>query len=383
MIVDNVQKVIPKIFAKKKNWKILKFYPSSGLNKVFSIASFPNIIFKASVGQDLSHIYNENIINRFRNISKARRVCQKFELNHLVVPQSKIIELVYQNKKIVILAQEKINCNATDSMQEEFYLKNPDRVKDAVFQLFVLICETGYSDVCWRNNPIINNYKIALIDLEEMVGSRVGVIGRPPHGNSLIKLLDEKQAEWIIQEASERFQLFHADNARRTLNRRKEELAEMRRINDFHQSNEIKDSEEKLEIVFDDLELPENLCKPTQVIVREINRLIHRKSAEESIIGRRNVVLEAKQICWKEINSQPRELRKMMLESITSKDRHFHKLFRYMSRTPDELSQKEVASRLDFDHRTSVLSIVLQKLDEKGHLYSYEKTQISSYTIQA
>lgn len=146
-------------------------------NRIFTIKEAPDYIFKLNTGT------GSVIDERFENMKKAVKVCEENNLDCLVVPAAEKFTIPFRNRIIRVIAERKMDFLAHDSDQQYLFQQNAHRITEAVRQLAIFICKTGYSDVEWRNNPILNEpnnlgqMKFGLIDLEECGSAICGLFG--------------------------------------------------------------------------------------------------------------------------------------------------------------------------------------------------------------
>ncbi len=181
--------------------------------KVFALKSYPNLIFKQVEKASFDILLDHQC------------VCKTFNLDLLVVPSSRWVEI----DGFTFIVQQRLKY--FHAKQPYYYIKYADRVHQAVLQLKTYIEKTGEADVEWRNMPIIGDLKkelplqIGLIDHEELPGDKPawGIIGYEKlHRRGLIGLLCEEQAREIAQLAKPSL----GDEVDRALNKRVKELQE-------------------------------------------------------------------------------------------------------------------------------------------------------------
>jgi hypothetical protein len=183
--------------------KEIEWFSKGATNLIFRLKQYPDFVFKTGI----HHLYNNLVNKRFANMVVAKQVCMNYGLDALVIPQAKRVEV---NENVVIA--EKFLPHCQDEYQQEEYYQTLPHLEKALVQLVVLIGKTGFSDVDWRNIPIINPQEdsskcIGLIDLEEMdlafSGAAKGIFGEegayPRRG--LIGCLPEKQIDLVLKVA--------------------------------------------------------------------------------------------------------------------------------------------------------------------------------------
>ncbi len=153
----------------------------SGDTTVMTIKVAKGIIFKMNFGD------SGVIKSRYKKMLLAEDVCRKKGLNLLKIPRAKMFSINVKlsdgarAKEVSVIAEQFLQVAPTEKAMEEDFYKQGAKLDGAIAQLAKFICETGYSDVEFRNNPVIreNNgpAKIALLDIEEMTEERVGLFG--------------------------------------------------------------------------------------------------------------------------------------------------------------------------------------------------------------
>lgn len=160
-------------------------------NVIFTLEAFPNLIFKT--GQNNMSVWTASggvdcrlrAKDRFAYMVTAHRVCKALGLDQLYVPHAKLFEVSARGTTFQVLAEERLDIPAEETVIEGQYAsKLTDR---HVTQLVDLIARTHFSDVEFRNMPMIDGGRIALIDLEECASSVTGIYGGGRSG--LLKLL--------------------------------------------------------------------------------------------------------------------------------------------------------------------------------------------------
>lgn len=231
-----------KIMSQQEDPEIT-FYPSQ--NKVFSLQSVPNVIFKKSL----------DINGRFENMMKAKAVCLAHNLDLLVIPHAKAL---YLERGITLIAEERLNVQQSQSIQERLYEQLPG-LDETAKQLATFIAQTGFSDVEWRNMPILDDAldfegprRIALVDLEHMESAEMGIFGcNVFRRRGLIRCLSsEKQMDIALAEAY-RYGITHGD-AYQIKAKRIEELQNAKALNRFYTDQGILENPTK-PIQIDDL----------------------------------------------------------------------------------------------------------------------------------
>lgn len=199
--VSITQKLMPHILPREDIAEIRWYSPPADRNRIFQILG-DNRIFKMQPES------NEKIEQRFDNMMKARVVCTTHQLGLLYVPKATKFEVVHEGRSYVIIAEEFLNISHSDSLQEELFYKYAKGLTETMRQVAVFIAHTGFSDSEWRNLPLLDSHRVALIDLEHMEEARVGFLGDSTlNRRGLIRCCTtEEQIDLVIAEAKKSLQ---------------------------------------------------------------------------------------------------------------------------------------------------------------------------------
>ncbi len=356
--IDISEEMVKKIhncmryILQRQEEKGMKLYTSRETHRIFSFGRFPRLIFK----MDLSP---SNTIERYKKMIDVTNACRIYALDRLRIPRAKLLPVEYQRKRYEIIAEEKLDINPTESVQEELFLKHAASLDDAIRQLAFLIACTGLSDIELRNNPILlprnspmsngsPQPKIALLDLEEMDGPETGLFGRiwaPRRG--LVRCVNERQGK-IIEEVARKCGISTKKFAA-AHQWRKEELAEMQNLKNFYLKNKITTGKEPITVDVEALQFTEypnakvKLKQVAKMLVKKINEKIAAKQADDL---------------------PPKGRRCIWIEEL------------------DELSPRIPGSNEDADNGTYI-GYILNKFQSIGVIFKRIKTIANKYYIQA
>jgi hypothetical protein len=294
--IEKINTLFPKLIAQQKDEGI-----QWHTKQVFSLVSDPQHIFKLDPTE-----------RRFQNMVEAKKISLAHDLNLLKIPSAR--ELYIQGRALI--AEECLDIQQEASKQEELYAKLSG-MEETVRQLAIFIAKTGFSDVEWRNIPIVDDApgflgsrRVALIDLEEM-GERgspnTGIFGKGQIRRGLIRCLSSEQQIDIALAEAYRFGITSL-HANRIKAQRLEELETYQRLNAFYQNKGIlKDPRQAIEVDLSALGL--NLEETAQIyagqkkpttqslraacvyVIAKINELIKTAPADKSIKGQRKILL--------------------------------------------------------------------------------------------
>ena len=109
---------------------------------------------------------------RFQNMVRAQRIVDEGNLHLLVIPHAAYFTLELDRERIELIVEEKLNIGCSKMKLQDSSPESLHEVTPTIEQLTHFICQTGFSDVAWRNIPIINERerdatpkRIGLIDL--------------------------------------------------------------------------------------------------------------------------------------------------------------------------------------------------------------------------
>ncbi|MFI5335076.1 MAG: hypothetical protein ACHQT8_07985 [Chlamydiales bacterium] len=241
-------------------------------NLVFGLRDFPDFVFKMRQpgfggGRNGHNLHDRDMTeDRFANMVHAKEVCLANGLDQLVVPGARKIYAWLGNAQRPIIVERKQNIQCQESAQEHLWRTRPVGVMmDTARQLTTFIVKTGFSDVDWRNIPILHSSPadathVALIDLEEMEGARTGIFGsswawQPRRG--LIRCLGSRELVGIaIAEARRHGITLPAQEEEELRRRAEDERAAYNNLQGFYLRNNLLNNPRRpLEVDVSTLEL--------------------------------------------------------------------------------------------------------------------------------
>lgn len=344
-----------KTLLQKKEKYGFHFHPSQEARWVFELDDVaPGLIFKMD--------YFDSIKDRYQNMLYAQTIVRTHQLGLLVIPKATVLTVDVEDKKYEIIAQEKMPINPYESAQEHYCLDHADSLNEAIRQLATFICTTGYSNVRWLNNPILNNNldekgnrKIALIDLEEMQDPKIGLFGQDGR-RGLIQCVNEEQGKMIEVIAKENG--LCTSSFENAYSRRIEELEEERKLREYYAEKGIIEGSEPIQVdetvlsFSTDPKTEKKLKDLALYLIQEINTDILQNPSEESIKERRSIYIN--------IND---ELLSMKNDLIDPEQKHF-------------ITEKEY-------HEATFLGCVVKKLQDLGAIYKLHGRNGFGYYVQA
>ncbi len=296
----------------------IKFYRSQGSHRVFELSSISGVIFKGTLKP--SELDN-SIRKRYEAVIEAQNICREYGLDQLVIPSTSLLSVEFEGKRYDLTAEEKLDVNTEETTQEKNYEEFAESLNEAISQLAIFICKTGYSDVEWRNNPVLSNSlengsrKIALLDLEEMSSQDIGLWGSvDPKRRGLIGCINEEQAKRVHKIA--KWNGVSTREYKDFSKSRQKELNKYRQLQQFYQKNEIVDGKEQISAdiigslgldISEETEYRKpvfkkgtlrskkvkvSMGKVAKDIINNINRSLTLKSDIKTVKGKRRVFLD-------------------------------------------------------------------------------------------
>lgn len=306
--ISTIQQYMEKILQGKGE-KGIKFYNSQEKHRVFALDSASGIIFKMHV-KEKGEIGEEfSMKTRYETMINAQTVIRTHQLGLLVIPNAKHFTINFQGKEYEILAERKVDINPLSSMQEQYFQTYAKSLNETIRQLAVFICHTGFTDIEWRNIPILNNCldergnrKFALIDLEKIdIGDQaslaeIGLFGGPKR-RGLVKCVNEEQGK-IVEEVAKQFGISTSAFAQAHA-ARKQEIEEERQLQEYYKKKGIIAGDELIQKDENSIDFPEypdeaqNIRKVIKELLNAINTQISTSSVEESIKSRRTILIKS------------------------------------------------------------------------------------------
>ncbi len=274
--IQEVRQCVEKFFKREVD-RSVKFYKSQRHHWVFSLTSIPGLIFKMNPGggSGMSHHY--------QNMIRAETIIRVNQLRSLVIPRAKLLRI----EEYEILVQKELHF---DPQRQERHLQD-EWIHEPLLELAKFVCDTGYSRVGWRNNPILTNKKIGLIDLQEMDSAEYGLFGKGLERRGLVGCVNEEQGKMIEAVAKEKG--VSTTSFETTYARREKELAWGRKVREYYKAKKIVDGDERIQVDESALNFPvypdaeERLKRLALDVIQVINEKISKSSTEQSIEKRR------------------------------------------------------------------------------------------------
>ncbi len=346
----------------KRDGDGFEFYTSQDQHRVFTLESEPDVIFKLGLAPG-------RMRQRLQNIAYVNAVRTFNQLNMLVIPRVKLVNIGTERQPQDLLIEERLNINPYESALAELYLTESRRLDKAVAELGHLIQYTGISDVEARNCPPIisqdptQSHKIALIDLQTLKHPKDGLYGGKYSGRGLYRTISTKYAPEFAK-ISAVITRNHSDKSfKRVRSERKLELAERDRLLQYYTSKGIQSGGEPLPVTPQDLDFSEQYI-PEQAekihalaihLIRAMNRKMVDSSQDEAVMGRRKIRIHTTQGRFKEM------------------DRTFI----------DETRFPKGTTVTEENYRFTYLGCVIDKLLDLGAIYQLVARDERGYLIQA
>ena len=203
IIINNINDILNKM----DNNDVYELYESSAKNIVFTLNKYPKYVCKMRVDK-------RNIVkNTYKSIEYIRDVIINNNLNLLKVPDLVLLDFSLGGKVHYVIVEEKMNVHPNHNMFELEYKIYGNRINNAIKQLTILTCITGYDDAAWRNNPILHanidtqeDLLMALIDIEDVKLKNVRKgLGR------IISCINENQISLVLTMVSSYYNNINLD----------------------------------------------------------------------------------------------------------------------------------------------------------------------------
>ncbi len=291
---------------KSKEEEDITWHLSQSAHYVFSLNSIPGIIFKLDSPSCSASNDELTMEKRYDNIVRAETIVRNFNLEKLYIPGAQKLDITIGNKTYAVLAEQKVNINPNEGYQEHFFYKKSKELNLAFEQLAVFICQTGYCDVTWRNNPILMspqpqdssaNYTIALLDLEHMNKPESGLFGTWCT-RGLVRCGTKEQAT-IVLSVAQRCGI-STQSFQSALDTRQKEIADWEQRETFYKEHKIENGNEKIELDTQKLDFTDScttkdknsISNVAQLIITNLNKEIDSSETEDAIHSRRYMYID-------------------------------------------------------------------------------------------
>ncbi len=224
---------------KRNSQQGVTYYNSQANHRVFSLDSAPGLVFKLKADKKLCVVGRDDSMRaRYQSMIFAERVCRIHNLGLLTIPRAKLFTVPFKKEKFDVIAEQKLNISSEKSIQDQKLIQ----------QLIVFIAKTGFSDVEWRNIPLTNDGKIALIDIEEMKRPEQGIFGqKKPARRGLVRCVDREHIDFVIKQAR-KHGIYHKENAAAAKIARLRELDDDKVLKEFYREKNIISGNELLKV---------------------------------------------------------------------------------------------------------------------------------------
>ncbi len=394
--IAKIQELMPKIRSRDDDDEI-RFYPSQNL--VFSLTSAPNIIFKMATPGRL--IFRPGGLlsaaqlteERFANMVKAKEVCLAHQLGLLIIPSAKKIEINFNGQRISLIAEECCNISQNESAQELLYTL--PGLNDTARQLATLIAKTGFSDVEWRNMPIIDDdpefegpRRIVLIDLEEMEDAAIGIFGGGLGRRGLIRcMFTEEQINIAMDEARRHGIVSKYRTPEEVKAIRLEEIESDRKLRQLHERNGILENPRKPILVENLDSLGLNLEEEGVIRVPKYRSIVGSLfdgsySVEKQTVTLRQAVLDVISAINAAISNTPEDA-SLKGKRYIKLDHNANNPDNFLMKEYDRLGCRQFGFVSDEELNQRWLKRIVDALVENGHIYELDKENGHGYFIQA
>lgn len=381
--VAKVQSCMKSIIERKADGGVT-LYRSQRKHRVFSLESVPGLIFKLKSSKNISTVGRDDSMKvRYRSMVDAKTVCRVHELGLLVIPNARLFSVDVDGENYDVIAERKLDIDAVEGMQEKNFEDYGSSLDAAIQQLAVFIAKTGFSDVEWRNIPVLNdtvdengNGKIGLVDIEEMEGIDRGLFGGH-YRRGLVNCVNAEQIDLVLEE-SRRQGVSVGKSAKAAKKRRLVEFESNKQLQRFYRGKGIVTGKEPIQVDINGLGLDVALQGEISVFDRvEGENLIYKKKAVTLGEVTREVVAKINEMIAEGNEEKTLKSRRLLVLNVAQGKFYDCRLLR--------LAQDgSVAS----DMKKSWLRAIIDALVEKEHLFKLNKffgqeDSGHEYTIQA
>lgn len=159
--IEKIRVLMPKILKRQDDPEI-RWHLKHCRSLSFSLPSVPNLTFQMDHDTDLTLMFEmapsgRSVLRagvpleirqkaevRFANMVKAKEVCLTDQLDRVVVPHAKKIEV----DGMALIAEECVNINRENNVQEHLYIQ--PELNEKISQIATFIAKTGLSDVSFQ-----------------------------------------------------------------------------------------------------------------------------------------------------------------------------------------------------------------------------------------
>lgn len=364
--ISKIENCIRNVLQRKEGGGV-KLYDSQQNHRVFALNTAPGLIFKMKATKNSHPVGKDDSMKaRYERMINAKTIVRTHQLGLLVIPNAKLFTVNVEGDEYDIIAERKLDINPHESAQEQYFHDHAKSLNETIRQLAIFICKTGYSDVEWRNNPVLNNSldkegnrKIALIDVEEMNSPETGLFGGVFNRRGLVRCVTEEQGKIVEEVANQNgiktgsFANAHA--------LRKEEIEDANKLREYYKNNNIISGNEVVTLDENLVDFPEypgqieEIRRVTKDLIKAINDKISNASEEESIKGRRYVLINTNKAPFTKLDHELIDDSVSPNSYITAEDRY----------------------------NATYMGYVVKKLVELGHIYKLVKRNGHGHFLQA
>lgn len=308
----------------------IEFFDSDRAHRIFALDLAPALVFKMNKPDDSDFLESSckcSMKARYQAMVYAQEVVHSHQLGLLVIPQAKLFTVNFEGKDYEIIAEQRLGISPDLEIQEQEFQDYADSLNEAIRQLAIFICKTGYNDVEWRNNPVLSNSldgngnrKIALIDIESMDSSIEGLFGKMyctiQKSRGLVRCVNEEQGK-IIESVAKQNGIDTSDFVEAS-HRRKEELIGNRKFKEYYAAKKFVTGGELVQVDESTLNFStypnktKELQALTHIVLKEINDQISQSPPLDSVKKRRFIGINTLSGIFGEMS------RKLINESISA-----------------------------------------------------------------
>lgn len=250
---------------------------SNDNESVFTYKYSPGLIFEMKRDQN----NQSEMKQRFQNLVHAKAVITKNNLNLLQLPSAKLFTIQVKGQSYDIIAHEKLEVYPCPEAQELFYEDHAHAINEAIRQLAVFTCITGYDHpLTWKDIPLYARDKLALINIKTMKSAEAGLFGTEQDDRCLVSCITEEQGKMVEEIAKERG--INTERFQKVHEKRKAIIEQKNlKLKEFYADKNIVKGDEPIAIDESLLNFPQEEEKLKSLVIDLVSK-INTKIAENS-----------------------------------------------------------------------------------------------------
>lgn len=289
-LLEKIQSCFSKILRKEESGDF-HVYKSQECHRIFSLQSYPNLIFKTHVLDTTRVGYEPSMRHRHLNMKNAKTICRVHQLGRLIIPNAQLLEFEYRGKTYELIVEKKYSLQS--DKQSDLFFNAGSNLDGAIEDLTKFIWYAEYNDVEERNNPILvdekdslGNLKIGLVDLEHLgMRADIGLFGdRAFDRTGLVGIVNQRHGQLVKQVAKKLKVKTETSRVRQEYERRRNSLALREGLEEFYEQTNIQTGEEPINLP-SNLDFPgyegqklQQLQKVSRKVIKSLNQQVRDSS---------------------------------------------------------------------------------------------------------